>query len=345
MATIDIFNQDAFSTVSMLQAFEKIEYQPKFIQSLGIFVPTPVRTEAVMIENRSGVLQLIQSDGRGDPISRRTTEKRAVRNLNTIRIAEGDVIRASEIQGIRAFGTESELMQVQQEVMRRYNGPAGIIRNIELTWENLMLGAVQGNVLDADGSVIYNYFTEFGVSQPAEIAFDLSAASPASGAVKKLCNQVKRQMARAAKGASYVGVIGLCGDTFYDNLAAHSEVRGTYLQQQEATQLRSDSYAAVFDSFKYGGITWVNYQGTDDNSTVAVAATECKFIPVGGSGIFQMAYAPGETFDTVNTLGQPIYPIIVPDDDRNMKVEVEAYSYPLPICTRPEMLQRGRAGT
>ena len=34
--------------------------------------------------------------------------------------------------------------------------------------------------------------------------------------------------------------------------------------------------------------------------------------------------------------------MIVPDDDRNMFVDIEAYSYPLFICTRPGMLQRAK---
>jgi hypothetical protein len=342
MASMDIFNQDAFSMTSLLTAFEEIEYQPSFLRGMGLFTPNPVRTETIWIENRSGTLSLVQTDKRGEPIARRTTEKRSGTNLVIPRLAKGDVIQASELQGIRQFGSETEFMQVQDEVMRRYNGPTGILRDIELTWENMMLGAAQGVVTDADGTTIYSYFTEFSKTQADEIDFDLDNASPGSGAVKLLCNQVLRQMARAANGASYSGVMSLTGDTFYDQLTQHQEVRATYLQQQEARMLRDAAWARPFDSFDYGGITWVNYRGTDDNSTVAVDALKAKFIPVGGPGIFQIAYAPGETFDTVNTLGQPVYPMIIPDTERNMKVEVEAYSYPLAICLRPQMLQRGK---
>jgi hypothetical protein len=66
----------------------------------------------------------------------------------------------------------------------------------------MRLGAVQGIVLDANGStVIRNWHTEFGISQATEIDFDLDNASPASGAVRKKCNDVMRAMKRAAEGA------------------------------------------------------------------------------------------------------------------------------------------------
>jgi hypothetical protein len=49
--------------------------------------------------------------------------------------------------------------------------------------------------------VIRNWFTEFGISQPAEIDFDLDNASPASGAVRKACNGIVRAMIRGSEGA------------------------------------------------------------------------------------------------------------------------------------------------
>lgn len=68
-----------------------------------------------------------------------------------------------------------------------------------------------------------------------------------------------------------------------------------------------------------------------------------KFFPVGAPGVFQVAYSPAETFDYVNTPGLPVYGMTIPDRDRNAWVRVEQYSYPLHICTRPEMLLRAKS--
>jgi hypothetical protein len=340
---MDIFNSPHFSMLSLTTGLEKVEYQPTFIRSLNLFTPDRIRTKAAAIEERDGVLNLIPASQRGEPLGERTTEKRVIRYFDVPRIAKGDTVTAAEIQDVRAFGSETELMQVQAEVARRLNGPAGLMREVELTWENMALGAVQGIVVDSDGStVIKNYFTEFGVTQPTEIDFDLDNASPASGAVRKLCSDVTRAMQRAAKGAWVMGqsyALALCGDNFWDDLTAHSEVRQTYLNTQQAADLRE---GLAFESFRYGGITWVNYRGTDDNSKVAIPTDLAKFLPVMAPGVFRVVYAPGEFFGITNQPGRDVYALIVRDKDRDAWVRPEVYSYPLYMCTRPLMLQRAR---
>ena len=52
---------------------------------------------------------------------------------------------------------------------------------------------------------------------------------------------------------------------------------------------------------------------------------------------------PGETAEWINTPGKPEYIIPIFDRDRRMWWKMEAYSYPLHICTRPEVLLSGRA--
>jgi len=166
MPTIDIFRNNAFSCVSLVDAVERVPYAPNFLGSIpNLFVDRPVRTLTVAVEERNGVLGVIQTTPRGAPLPQRTNEKREIRDFRTVRIAEGDRIMASEIQDIRAFGSETELMQVMDEVTRRYAGPTGIKARIELTWEYHRLGAVQGIVYDADNSEIIDWFDAFGITQ------------------------------------------------------------------------------------------------------------------------------------------------------------------------------------
>lgn len=344
MATMDIFNTDAFSMVSLTQALEKVEYQPALLGSLNIFEPEPVRTETVAIEKRDGVLALIPTSNRGAPITRLTKDSRDIRDFRTNRIAKGDTIQASEIQNIRAFGSETELMQVQAEVARRYNS---ILRDIELTREYMRLGCLQGIVLDADGSTIKNWYTEWSITQATEIDFELDDAATK---VRLKCNQVTRNMQKASKGAWIAGrtqIHALCGDTFYDNLITHASVEKTYLNWAAATDLRQ---GGAYSAFTFGDITFHNYRGTDTfvsqatagKNGVGIDAEKAKFFPVNAPGVFKEALSPAESFEFVNTPGRPVYGMVIPDRDRNMFVDVEAYAYPLMICTRPEMLQRAK---
>jgi len=341
MAILDVFNNDAFSMTSMLDTVDQMDYQPSALGAMGIFTPNPVRTETVAIESRDGVLGLIQTSQRGAPIDQRLTEKRKIRDFRTSRIAKGDRILASELAFLRGHGEEQQVTMAQQEVARRLRGAAGIMSDIELTFEHQRLGAVQGIVPDADGTDIYNWFDEFNVTAATEIAFNFAAQ--ADGDFRKACTVLIRDMKRAAKGAWATGtrVHALCGDNFWDELVALAEVRQTYLNRADSQYVEG---GGAFESITYGGIVWENYQGTDDNSTVAIGTDLVKFFPVNAPGAFLEVFSPGEQFEHIGQLGQRAYPMIVRDEKRDMFVDVEAYSYPLLICTRPAMLQSGRRG-
>ncbi|MGH8277781.1 MAG: major capsid protein, partial [Steroidobacteraceae bacterium] len=191
MVSLDIFHQDPFSTIQLTAAVEKVPFQPTTLGDMGIFEPTPIRTTSLMIEERTGKLSLIQTSERGTvPNTERTTEKRKARFFKVPRITEGDTLYASEIQSIREFGQESELMQVQAEVARRLSGPTGLLANVAYTWENMRLGAVQGILLDADGSQIYSFFDEFEIAAPAEVAFNLGAAT--ANSLRPIVNGIVR---------------------------------------------------------------------------------------------------------------------------------------------------------
>lgn len=345
MPALNIFDSDAFSCVEITQALEKVPFQPNLLGQLGIFESVPVSTETVAVEKRDGVLSIIQTSERGAALEDRDVDKRDIRDFRTRRIAKGSTIQAASIQNLRAMGSQTELESVQAEVMRRYAGPTGILRDIEMTWENMRLGAIQGIVLDADGTTIKNWFTEWGISAPSAINFALTTAATN---VRGKCAQVVRAMAKAAKGAWIQGVTevhALAGDTFWDNLIDHPTVRDTYLNWTAAADLRQ---GMAYGDFRFGGIVWHNYRGADnfsDSGTSGTAAmgiksTEAKFFPVRAPGVFQVAFSPLESLDYANTPGLPVYGLIVRDEKRNFWVRPEAYSYPLFMCTRPEMLQK-----
>lgn len=336
MAEMTIFLNDAFRASTLTAAINRRPHKPGFLGALGIFEPKPVSTVTVGIESRGDSLALIQTSERGAPLQEADNGKRDIRDFRTVRIAKSNTLHAHEIQGIRAFGSSSELQQVQAEIARRL---AGLQDDIDLTMEHMMLGAIQGIVLDADSSVLRNWYTEFGIAQPSEIDFALTTATTD---VRGKCASVVRSAQRAAQGAWLPGtqMIGLAGDDFFDKLIAHDKVRDTYLNQQAAAALRDP---LAFESFRFGGITFYNYRGTDDNSTVAIDSAKCKFFPLGARDVFQVAQSPAETFDFVNTPGQPSYAMLVPDRDRNAWIKPEVYAYPLHVCTRPGMLQRAKA--
>lgn len=348
---IDIFNSDAFSALTLTQGVQRNPYQPGALGRLNIFDPNPIRTTAVSVEERTGTLKLIGFSERGAEGTQRTTEKRKMRYFDVPRLMHSDTIHTYEIQNIREFpeGPTGQIvtvpMQLEREVARRLAGPTGLLANVEYTKEYLRLAAVQGLVLDPkDGSVLYNWFDEFQITQASEVAFSLSAQT--ANSLRPIINAIKRTMARKAQGAftDQTRIYALCGDTFFDAFTNHVDVIRTFINFGDARQLRDASFGDAFSVVEFDGITWVNYRGSDDNSSVKIADDKVKFFPVNAPGIFQEVMAPGESAEFINQPGSPVYVLPIVDRDRRMWWKMEAYAYPLYLCTRPEVLLSGRAG-
>jgi hypothetical protein len=339
---LNIFRGDAFSEITLTSQVERLPHVPTVLGDRNIFTDNPIRTTALAVEERDGVLIVVPMSQRGEPTnSERTTERRKMRYFDVPRIFKGDTIHSHELQNIREFGTESVLMQLQTEVARRLSGPTGILTHLDYTEEYHRLAAVQGKLLDADGSVWYDWFDEFEFAAAAEVAFNLAANVEYS--IRPICNGIVRSMARSAKGAftTQTSVTALCGDNFYDKFTTHVDVEKTYKNWSDAVELRE---GGAFKAFRYAGIDWVNYRGSDDNSSIAIDVDKVKFFPENAPGIFERALAPGESFDWINTPGKERYVQPIFDKDRNSWWRMEAYAYPLHICKRPETLRTGKIG-
>lgn len=350
---MDIFDQDAFRMVSLTAAVNRTPYAPDFLGSLGLFTPTPIRTEdAAVVINDDGAIEVVQTTPRGAAPFEQKIQPQNIRSFRTPRVAVADTIRASELMGIisRASmmggGDAMVLADLQSEIAYRLDGPIGLRSKQEATKERMRLGAISGVVIDKDGSVLYDWPELFGTTLPAEIDFNLDAASPTPGVLNTLLRQMARSILRAAKAGNRPGVtvMALAGDDFFDKFVAHPDVYTQYGAYANGVAQRVGSIPNVgaFGSFRWGEIDWINYRGTDDNATIAIAPDKVKFVPVGIPGLFQEVLSPGEWFDVINQPGLPIYVLTVPDRDRNAFVRLETYSYPMYLCTRPELLFSGR---
>ena len=135
-------------------------------------------------------------------------------------------------------------------------------------------------------------------------------------------------------------VLALCGHGFYDKLRRHPKVLETFryiVNGGEAMQRNE-----IRRSFDWADITWYDWKQTR-NSPLAVGENEVRFVLRNANGMFGVAFAPGESLDTVNQPGQDVYSIIMRDTERNFWVQPELYSYPLHYCRRPDLLLRGIA--
>lgn len=336
MPALDIFSNSAFSVISLTDAINKVPFVPGRIGQLGLFDETGIVTTSVMIEEREGSLNLIETTSRGSPAAQNTTNKRKARSFIVPHVALEDTILADEIQNLRAFGSESQLEGIQQTVQFRL---AEMSRKHDATLEHLRVGAIKGQILDADGStVLYDLFNEFGVTQYTEIDFDLDNASPVDGAVKKKCHDVRRKIEDELGAQPYDHIHAFCGSAFFDDLITHKEVKEAYDRYMDGLFLRQGQARG---SFEYAGITFEEYRGKV-GSVDFIADGKAHFFPVGVPGLFRQYNAPADFVETANTIGLPRYAKQAVDQEFGRWVKLHTQSNPLPICTRPKVLIKAK---
>jgi len=335
---LDIFNGDPFTVFSLTDAINNTPYVPGHISKLGLFSTSSVATLSVAIEEKDGILTLVQPSPRGGPGQTVDKSKRRMRMLAIPHLQIDDAIMADEVQGVRLFGDEDGLETVMTKVDERMGQHS---QSFAATEEYHRIGAVKGIVTYADGTTL-NLFNEFGVTPETEVNFDL--ANSADGVLRKMCATVYRTMAKNLGTVPFNGIRAECGDAFFDDLISNDEVRASYLQQQEASQLRrgyvDDGQSGVFGTFEFGGIIWENYRGAV-GSTDFVDTNKCHMFPTGAPGLFKTVYGPADYVETVNTLGKRLYmkQLLM----KNGKgVEIEVQSNALQYCTRPKVLMKGK---
>jgi hypothetical protein len=242
MPMLDVFKSDAFSTVSLTASIIKAPYKPGRIGASGLFREKGITSTTAVVEEKSGQLSLIQTSPRGGPGSVLGASKSTVRSFLVPHLERESKIMADEVQGLRAFGSESATASVQQIVDERN---AQLRAMHEVTLEYHRVGAIQGNVLDADGtSVIYNLFTEFGITQQVH---DIALSSGTTN-VRNEAVAIQRQIEDEIGAEPVTSYRAFCGDAFFDTLIQHASVQDS-LKFQESAVLRGD----LRRGFDYGG--------------------------------------------------------------------------------------------
>ena len=328
MPMLDVFKDDAFSVVSLTDAIIKRPYKPGRIGTLGLFRERGITTTTAVVEQKDGVLTLIQSSPRGGPASQLGPSRRTARAFVLPHLERDSTIMADEVQNVRAFGSENAVESVQAIVNERLTTLRAMH---EVTLEHLRVGAIKGLILEPDGSVMFDLFDEFGVAQQSVI-LDLD------GNIRQQAIEIQRLIETELGAEPVSGYRAFCGDAFFDELIAAASVT-TSLQYQESRLLRTDLRAG----FEYGGITWENYRGRVGSTEFI--PTEQAFVVPEGTDIFATYFAPADFMETVNTIGLPVYSKIATDPELQRWAKVHSQSNPLAINTRPRAVVKVTLGT
>ena len=324
MPSLDILNDDAFSVSSLTASVNAMEEVPGQLGAEGLFEEDGVSTTTIQVEQKGSTLSLVKAAQRG---TSGQNSARAGRNLipfNLVHLPQMDAILADTIQNKRAFGSETEVEQVQAEV----NSVLFLMKaNNDATIEYQRMGALQGKILDADGtSVIENLYTKFGVAQPTQAI----ALSTTTTKVRDIIVKAKRARSKELGNVLVKAWRCKCSATFFDALIGHDEVKVAYDRWMEGAALRGD----MSDGFMYGDVLFQVYDATVDGKDF-IADGEAFMYPVGVPGMFITRFGPADYMETVNTKGLPYY---AKQERMRMDkgVDLELQSNTLSLCTRPK---------
>ena len=268
----NLWESDDFSITSMTQTMEDLRIVPARIGQLGLFEVEGVTTTTVGIEARGNELKLIPVAARGTMPTYKRETNRNLRVLAIPHLPKNDEVLAESIQNVRGFGTDA-LEAFSNVVAQRL---LALKNDHETTWEYHRIGALQGKVLDADGtSTVYDIHAEFGIARTTK-NWDSTSIDGIRVLALALQDHIDDQMF----GMAFSGIMVLCSDGFWTKLIKSTEVKDAFKQYQSTTFFSKDQVA---QPFQFAGLSFMRLNGKV-GSIPFIPANKAAAFPIGTSG-------------------------------------------------------------
>lgn len=317
-----------FKNHELTAAITLSPYLPGRIGRMGLFQEEGVARTHVDIEYAQEILSLIQTQERGSRKGALVPDgKRTMYSFRIPHLPQEAVIRPDDLPDVRAFGTKDGYVSMKQVVKNKLKA---MRQNFEATFEFHRMGAINGVIMNPDGTEIHNLFDIYDITQK-EMAVDFSGTD--SNAIKKIATEIVPYLQDKLGSTPYGSIVVLCGDEFFRNLILLEEVKDAYNRPKDGQFLRDNQ---MRDGFEYAGIWWENYRGKV-GSVEFLASDEARVIPTGVPGLFIRRNGPDDTMDGVGQLGRSI---VVTQErmPHGGGIELRGQANPLFLCTRPSAL-------
>lgn len=325
----DALDSGKFTVRSLTASINNADVPNTRLAELGWFQERGIRTTTADIEYKDGQIILVPEKERGADGTRMDDRERNVLTFKAIHLPMEGSILADDIQNVRAFGSEDELEDLDTLINEKHEDHR---MSLDATLEHLRMGAIVGKILGANGNVIENLFTKFGIT-PAYDTIDFT--SP--GTLRTQLLDVKRKSEKAQKGIKARRYRALCSAAFFDQLLENDGFKEAFDRYQNGAALRDDVR---------GGVSWNNviweeldevFEGKKyfgDREDV-----EAVLVPEDKPGLFVTRFAPANYNETVNTMGLPYYSRA--EAMRMGKgVDIESQSNVINVCTSPLAVRR-----
>ena len=197
----NIFTQAFGDAAELTGLINKAKFNPGTIARLGLFTESGISSTLATIDIEDEALTLLPTAPRGGVGAVHRDRDTGGIEVSALHIPTRASVYADSVQNKREVGGVG--LDSPEKVRNRTL--AGMRKNIELTIEQHRFGAIKGQILDTDGSVLMDTYAAFGISQ---VVVNLDLAS----ATKLLLNEViaaERASEQALGGDTPSGFIGL----------------------------------------------------------------------------------------------------------------------------------------
>lgn len=314
-----------FTLTELTAAINRFPVQWGRVSQSGLFVNRGVRTRSITIEEQAGTLALLPTHEWGGEGTVASQIERKTFAFGIKQTVHDDLVTAADVQDVRAFGGEG-LADMTTEVARRLQRMRAR-HDITLEWKRM--GALKGNVLNADGtSSLANLFNVFGITQTT-VDFTLGTATTD---IRAKCETLLERMEDELKGDTMTGVRVLVSTEFWRKLVAHKQVVDYIKNSPTAKEFMQTR----LDQIEVHGVVFEKYRAAVNGQRL-IAANEGHAYPEGTLDTFATYFAPADFNEAANTIGLPIY-VKTWDKEGGRGTVLHTQCNSLPLCHQPAVL-------
>ena len=288
--------------------------------ALGLFTDdyrSQKNIEIVRSTKRSHILEDRNWDERNQTIAGREQDSLL---LKIPHFPLDDAITPNDIDGIVQAGSLAEFAELETVSSVRADKMIDMREAHSLTLEAARMQLiVQGTAYAPRGTVVTNYYTEFGVTR-VETGVDFSAATDPRPTINDAKKAVRNGL-RDGQAGTVRSFVVLCSDSFYMALQQNAFVTDAfkYVDQGQALSILlgkggSDvaGLDARFEQMSLFGCTFINagaagYENAAGTFVPFIPEGDAYMMPVGVRDLFKTYYAPANRFGSINRRAQGSY--------------------------------------
>jgi len=329
--------------VDVTEAVAVIQNKWGLMNALGIFQEEN-KTQKIVQINRTHESVALMEDRNWN--ERKPTVKGNDRDFTLVKVPHfplQDIIVPEDVDGNvdldALFRGEIDVPLSVQKVMA--DKVLRLRRSAALTLEYARMQLLKdGTVFAPNGTVVTNFYTEFGLTRQT-IPLDL--ASTTDNPLAKVSDVYAQVQDSVESDQIVTDVIALCSPEFFDALISNPFVVESYqywaqpqgmevLNQRLGTRAPLDRRYRVFD---YGGVTWIEVRGGVGGERY-VEEGEAYIFPR-GTDSFRTFFAPANKFASVNKEAQQVY-LFTTMGEKDDKIELEFETNFLNAVVRPQIV-------